>query len=303
MIIEPRKSAEEIDRRLSALTDPELSELLKDLNQGLLGDDLDSYASPYAPYWKRRIGLLALAGLFAMSVGFGAVAFQPQSHSRPPAKAATHAAAIALPHPHRPLAQHKASKRAVAPIAYRAPVTAPAAVPDEAAIRQARAQLLHERAMAAQAQARAAQAEHQAKVALQAQAAAQRRAHAEALAQAQAEAIAQQRARALSQAQAQAQAQDEQTRADALAREAAEQDWVRAHTSGPGTKSVDVPPGDNGRLSTGPSPRVPLPMPGPVDPNCTPHRGSLFTSLVTTAVLSHVKVGGTNLNAYVQLRP
>ena len=39
MIIEPRKSAEEIDRCLSALTDPELSDLLKDLNQGFLGDD------------------------------------------------------------------------------------------------------------------------------------------------------------------------------------------------------------------------------------------------------------------------
>jgi len=303
MIIEPRKSAEEIDRRLSALTDPELSEMLKDLNQGLLGHDLDSYTSPYAPYWKRRIGLLALAGLFAMSVGFGAVAFQPQPHSHPQAKAATHPAVVPPPRTHKVAVRHKAVKRIAPPLVYHAPVIGPAVVPDEAAIRQARAQLLHERTMATQAEARVAQAQHQAKLALQAQAAAQARAHAQAVAQAQAEAIAQQRARALSQAQAQAQAQDPQARADALAREAAEQDWVRAHTSGPGTKSVDVPPGDNGRLSTGPSPRVPLPMPGPVDPNCTPHRGSLFTSLVTTAVLSHVKVGGTNLNAYVQLRP
>ena len=296
MILEPRKSAEEIDRRLSALTDPELSALLQNLRDGFSSDDEDSYTSPQAPYWKRRIGLLALAGLFAMSSGFGFVAFQPASHTGTKAKAAV-APAPVRKHT-KNVARHVIPAVHVAPAAarVRAPILPAVTVtPNETLIRQARAQLLHERALAAAAQAETARAQYEARVAVQAKADAQARAHAEAVAQAQAEAVAQSRTEALqrAQAQAQAQAQDEQTRGDTLAREAAEQQWVRDHTSGPGTKSAG-PPSDTGTLSTGPSPRMPLPMPGPIDPNCTPHRGSLFMTLVAGAALSHVRVGGTN---------
>jgi len=312
MILEPRKSAEEIERRLSALTDPELAELLKGLNEGLSDHDLESYTSPYAPAWKRHVGMLALAGLFAMSAGYGFVAFQPKHNAAPQPKAHTAIAppvaqkkSAAVP---RRVAKHRA---APAPVAYHrvapvhavtvTPVAAPA--PNEALIRQARAQLIHERAVAAAAQAQAARAQHQAKLAMQAQAAAQARAQADAQARAQAEAQARAEATARAQAEAQTQAQSEaqaQSRADTLAREAAEQDWVRANASGPGTKSIIVPP-DTGRLGTNPSHGMPLPMPGPGDPNCTPHRASFFGAVVTSALIGHVRVGNTNVSNIVHL--
>jgi hypothetical protein len=170
---------------------------------------------------------------------------------------------------------------------------APLAVaPTEAQIRQARAQLLHERAIAAQARAETARAHQQAQLALQQAAMARSWAHAEALAQARAEAQAQRRAEALDRAQAQSQAQSVQQQQ--------EQDWVVQNASGSGTKAGVGPPADNGRMGTYPNPAAPVPAPGPVDPNCTPHRGSLFGAALTGVVLGHVRVGGTNLGSVVQ---
>jgi hypothetical protein len=301
MILEPSKSPEEIERRLSALNDPEFAEYLRAANPGLLGNEPNSYTSPAAPYWKRRIGFVVIAGLFAMSAGYGYVGVSNNSH--PNARAKPHAAAIAPPRRHAKVAvrrntvKHQTAvavhPRSVVVPAHRIStpaVTAPS--PNEALIRQARAQLLHERALAAQARADAARAQHQAKLAMQAQAQAQARANAVALSQALAEARAQARAQALARAQAQAEQEAQAQR---------EQDWVVQNASGSGTKPGVGPPPDSHRISTYPDANVPLPGPGPIDPNCTPHRGSLFGAALTSAVLSHVRVGGTNAGAILRM--
>lgn len=44
MILEPRKSAEEIDRRLAALTDSELAEVLRSVSREFAGGEPESYA-------------------------------------------------------------------------------------------------------------------------------------------------------------------------------------------------------------------------------------------------------------------
>ena len=289
MIIEPSKTAEEIERRLSTLNDPELAELLRTLGPGLLSGDAEtseepeSYTSPDAPYWKKRIGFSVLAGLLAMSTGFAYTVATSHSNVRAPHAAI---AAAAVSHHQKPAAHHRAPlhHRAPAPRAHAAiaPVHAIAAAPDEPQIRQARAQLLHEYALAAQARAQAARAEQQAKFALQQRADAQAWARAEALAQARAEA----RAEALEKAQAQ----------DAQARERAEEQAVQ-NAQDPSIKPGEsTPPSGTGRISTYPIPGAPIPMPGPIDTNCTPHRGSLFGS-----VLDHVRVGGVPVGGLLRL--
>jgi hypothetical protein len=300
MILEPSKTAEEIDRRLSALHDPELEDLLRAANPGLLGNEPHSYTSPAAPYWNRRIGLIVLAGLFAMSAGYGYVGSVSVSHLNARAKARA-AAIVPVRRRAKVAVRYRTAKPHVAAVTHARPVVAPLPVvsapsQNEALIRQARAQLVHERALAAQARADAARAQHQAKLAMQAQAQAQARANAVALSQALAEARAQARAEAL----ARAQAQSTQEQAES-ARQQQEQDWVVQNASGSGTKPGIAPPSDSHRISTYPAPGAPLPGPGPIDPNCTPHRGSLFGAALTGAVLSHVRVGGTNMGAILRI--
>src|SRR5579883_2350346 len=165
MILEPRKSAEEIERRLAALHDPELADLLDDLNRRFSGDeDSQGYTSPSAPYWKRRIALVALAGLLATSAGFASTVtlLREKNGTKPAApvpliapKHRATAAVVRVTQKQRVvIAPHHAAAAPHNVIA--APVRiAPVTAPDEAAIRQMRAQLLHERLLAAQAQARA----------------------------------------------------------------------------------------------------------------------------------------------------
>lgn len=305
MILEPRKSPQEIDRRLSALHDPELAELLR-AHAGDLASTAESYVSPSAPYWKKRIGYLTLAGLLAMSAGYASVYTSSHHGSR----TKPHAIAITPPthrHASRAVAHSRAAVHHAAPVAQHrakiAPVHAVQAVgPSEAMIRQERAQLMHERAVAAAARADAARAQHLAQLALQAKAQAQARAQA----QAQAEAIAQERAQEQAQAQAQAYAQaraqaQAQAQAEALARAQAQaieraQQQALQNATDPNIKPGDGPPPDVGRISTTPSGSVPLPAPGPIDPNCTPHRGALFNS-----VLDHVRVGGTSVGSLLRI--
>jgi|GEM_PF-4148588 len=307
MILEPTKSAEEIDRRLCALHDPELAEVLRAANPGLLGNEPDSYISPSAPYWQRRVGLIVLAGLFAISVGYGYSNYANNEHASPRTKSHAAAAVPVRAKHHQQVAVRRAAiKRHAAPATHAAavvvpqrvapvrPVSAPAA--DEALIRQARAQLLHERALAEQARAETAQARHQAELAMQAKAQAQARANAVALEQALAEARAQARAEAVARAQAQAQAEAAQA-----AQAEREQEWVVQNASGSGTKPGIGPPTDTHHVSTYPVPGGTLPGPGPIDPNCTPHRGSLFGSSLAGAALSQVRVGGTNLGAILRI--
>ncbi|MGZ3506012.1 MAG: hypothetical protein ACXWNJ_17300 [Vulcanimicrobiaceae bacterium] len=307
MILEPWKSAEEIDRRLSALNDPELAELLRAANRGLLGNDSESYTSQDAPYWKRRIGFIALAGLLAMSAGYASTLLS----SHPSEGAKPHAALTVPARPHFKVAVHHAVlKRHVVGVAHPRTLVAPVpvapvhvapvrvapvhpvsvAATNEALIRQARAQLLHERALAAQARAETARAQHEAKFAMQQQAAAQAWAQAEALAQARAEAQARAQAEALARAQAEnAEAQRAQ---DQAAQNASDRD----------IKTPDTPPINIGRMpypSTGvpvPSTGVPGPLPVPIGGNCTPHRGGLFG-----AVLDHVRVGGTSVGGLLRV--
>jgi hypothetical protein len=290
MILEPWKSAEEIERRLSAFNDPELTELLRSLNRDFSGTDAESYTAEDAPYWKKRISFVVLVGLLAMSAGYSFVA---GSHPRAAAK---HHPVAAVPapakHHAKPTPRHVAVTHHAAVVHPRPAVAAPvyvptAPAPDEALVRQARAQLLHERMIAAQARAAEARAQHQAKLAMQAQAQAQARAQAAAVAQARAEEVAQARAQALRQAQSQAQAQ-----ADAQWEEQRLQMAKDAQI-----KPGNVPPPTTGHMGTYPIPSAPAPAPGPViDPNCTPHRGSLFGT-----VLRNVRLGDTNVGAVLQL--
>src|SRR5579872_2670524 len=152
MILEPRKSAEEIERRLAALHDPELADLLDDLNRRFSGDeDPQSYTSPSAPYWKRRIALVALAGLLATSAGFASTVtlLREKNDTKPrtpvPLIAPKHRAKAAVVYAapkHRvlvtPHSNVETPHSAIAAPVRIAPVTAP----DESAIRQMRAQLL-----------------------------------------------------------------------------------------------------------------------------------------------------------------
>jgi hypothetical protein len=273
MILEPSKSAEEIERRLSTIRDPELAELLKSF--GREPTPPDDYTSSSAPYWKRRIGFIALAGLLAMSVGYGYNSATSASHASGQAKPLP-AAALVPRRPQRKLAAHHSLTQHVAVQHHAAivPIRPPAPAPDETLIRQVRAQLVHQRALAAQAQAEAARAHHQAKLAMQARAQAQERALESALAQARAEALA-------------------AARAEALAREQPEnaqaQEQARANAQDPQIKPGDAPPQATGRVSTLPNPGLPVPMPGPIDPNCTPHRGSLFRTVLTSAAIYEVQ--------------
>ncbi|HLI96927.1 MAG TPA: hypothetical protein VKT72_12695 [Candidatus Baltobacteraceae bacterium] len=282
MILEPSKSAEEIERRLSAIRDPELAELLKSFKREPSPSDApsytepDDYSSPYAPYWKRRIGFIALAGLLAMSVGYGynSATSHPGSQTKP-----LRAAALVPPRAHRKVAvRHSvAPATSVQHHAAVVPARAPAPAPDEAMIRQVRAQLVHQRTLAVQAQADAARAHYQAKLAMQARAQAQERALESALAQARAEALAAARAEALSREQAESALQRQQEQAEVNAQD-------------PQIKPGDEPPASTGRVSTYPNPSNPAPMPGPVmDPNCTPHRGSLFQNILTSAAIYEVQ--------------
>lgn len=300
MILEPWKSPQEIERRLAALNDPELEELLRSANRELTGAKTEIFTAPEAPYWKKRAALIALMGLIAMSAGYaGSLSHSPRHTGvkpaaavapvrRPAGHAARHVAAVPRIAPsHRAAVPHQ--RAAVATV-----VAAPAPVqPSEALIRQARAQLMREREIAAQARAQTAIAEHNAKVALRAQAAAQAQAQTEALAQARAEAVAQAKAEELAQSQAQALARAQQEAIDA---ERAQEQAVQ-NASDPNIKPGEGPPPSSGRISTYPSAGVPVPAPGPVDPNCTPHRGSL---LVNT-VLDHVRVGGTSVGGLLRL--
>ncbi len=291
MILHPWNSAEEIDRRLSALNDPELAELLKTLNRDFTGDP-ESYVSESAPYWKKRIAFIAFAGLLAMSAGYSY--FAAAAHS--PARVKHHAALVVPPRHHAKMAVRRIAVKhhaAPVPIVHRRTVIAPpvyapvVTAPDEAQIRQARAQLLHERALAAQAQADAARAHHQAQLAMQAQAQAQAQARAQALAQAKAEAVAQARTEALAREQAQAQAQ---AQADAQWEE------QRLENARESTKPGVIPPPPSGHMSTYPQPNAPAP-PGPViDPNCTPHRGSLFVR-----AMDSVRLGDTSVGAVLRI--
>jgi hypothetical protein len=299
MILEPWKSAEEIDRRLSALNDPELAELLKRLNrEATETDDSESYTSPTAPYWKKRIAFIALAGLFAMSAGVSAsLSVLHQSERAKPSVplAVTHkhpkaaVRRIVAVH-HTPLIRHHAAiapkrafvasaRPAIAPPAHQ---TAPA--PNETLIRQARAQLLHERALAEQARADAARAEHQAQLAMQARAQAQHQAQNQALEQALAQARAEARAEAIA----------AQQTASAQAELAKEQEQLREMTTSD-IKS-EPPPTGSGRIPTYSLPGAPIPMPGPVDTNCTPHRGSFFGSM-----LDQVRVGPTTAGTLLRM--
>ncbi len=275
MIIEPRKTAEEIDRRLSAFTDPALADLLEDLKRGFAGDDSESYTSASAPYWRRRIGFVALAGLFALSAGYASIATASHTALRAKPRAA---AAIPAPRHRKAAIRRLVVKRKTAlakAIVTPAIHAAPAAAQNEALVRHLRAQLLQERTPAAREKARAIDTHHQTAAAMQA-AMAREWARDEALAQARAEA----RAEAVASAQAD----------DAAAQERAHDRAVddAAQTAG-------TPPSNPGRVTSYPG-GAPLPIPGPIDTNCTPHRGSLFGTM-----LQHVRIGGTSVGGLLQL--
>ena len=299
MILEPWKDQEEIDRRLSALEDPELAELLRTANRDLFGDEHpESYTSPAAPYWKARIGYIALAGLLSLTAGFSATFSMRHPGTRvvpaAPVPAHRHAALGAVP---AKRSHHVAIAPKHHPTIYRAAV---AAAPSEVLIRQARAQLLHEQALATQAQAEAVQAQHRAQIAVRAREAAQARAHAEAVAQAQEEALAQARAEALAQARAEALAQERaqaQAEAEAQAQAQAQAQAAQAQAA----PDIDVKPGAGppptyGHISVYPVGGVPVPVPPPYDKNCTPSRGGIFRG-----ALDHVRVGGTNVGGLLRL--
>ena len=309
MILEPWKSAEEIERRLSALTDPELAELLRTANRDLFGDESESYTSQSAPYWKRRIGFMVLAGLLAMSAGYASVLLS--THPSPQTKPHVAGAVPARQHP-KVAVHHTTFKHNVAAVVHRtlvAPVhvvpahvasmpVAPVRVapmhplspaPDETLIRQARAQLLHERMLAARARADATRAEQQAKVAMQQQAEAQAWAQAEALAQARAEARAQE-----AQAQAEAQRAADLRYEEQMAQNSQARDIKTPDTPPMNVGRVPNPMSGEGVPSTGP---VPGPgLPGPIGGNCTPHRGSFFG-----AMLDQVRVGGTSVGGVLRI--
>lgn len=287
MILEPRKSTQDIDRRLAALTDPELAELLRGVNREFRDNDPESYAPPAAPYWKKRIALVALAGLMAMSAGFSAVVSTVRE--RPQAQPKLAPPALATPR-HRTASPRTPARRAAKPV-HAALAIAPVA-PSEALVRRARAALLHERALAAQAQADAraqeARAHREAQLVMRARA----EANAQSLEQALAQARAQARAEAIAQARAQAVAN-----AQAQALEAAQQQTLLENATDANIKpGAGVPPA-TGHMNTIPNPNNPVPAPGPVlDPNCTPHRGAFFNSM-----LDNVRVGGTNVGAVLRL--
>lgn len=284
MILEPWKSADEVDRRLAALNDPELAELIRTANRELFNEPPDA---PPVPFWKTRIGLLTLAGLCALAAGYSA-----QSHAPRPLVgiAPRHAAHIALPvKPKRHIAQ---VQHHAAPVRHVTPALAPAVAPSEQVIRRLRAQLAQERAIAAQERASALQA--------QAAASAQAHAHAVAQARAQAQAQAQELAQAKTQAVAQARAEEvARQQAEALTRAQSQAVPVTTQER-PVSTDMSIKPGDN------PPPSAPSisvysrpgnPVPGPViDPNCTPNRGTIFTH-----ALDHVRVGGTNAGALLRL--
>lgn len=267
MILEPKRSAEEIEQRLSALNDPELAELLEDLKRGLRGDESESYTAESAPYWRRRIGVIALAGLFALSAGFASVF--TATHSSVRAKPRTAAALPAARHHKTATRGRIAAKHTivhvtparVAPAIHFAPVVAP----HEALVRQVRAQAPH--------------VQHRVTTAMQASMA-REWAQAEALAQARAEA----RAEAVESARAE----------DAAAQQRAH-DQAVDQANGSVVRPSDSPPSTNGGITTYPN-GAPLPLPGPVDTNCTPHRGSLFGTM-----LDHVRVGGVNVGGLLRL--
>lgn len=295
MILEPWKSREEIDRRLSALTDPELAELLRAAGRELLEDESETYTAPSAPHWKKRVAYLALAGLIAMSAGYAATSREHQGAAvKPPVPAALphRTASHAVP-PVRHVAKHHVAPVHHAIAVYKRvafpPVHTVSAAPSEAAVRRAQAQVLHERAIAQQAQADVQRAHHQAQLAMQAQAQANQQALEAALARANAQA----RADALAKAQA-----DALARQQSEAEYAAQQEQALQNATDPGIKPGEAaPPSGGGRMSTYPSPNNPAPMPGPVlDPSCTPHRGSFFTS-----ALNHVRVGGTSVGGLLRL--
>jgi len=304
MILHPWKSAEEIDRRLAALDDPELIELLQRGRHDLLDGGEETYTAESAPYWNKRIGFMVLAGLFAMSAGLSA-SLSTQRHAAKvlpiapaPSRADRHATRVtprALP-----VVRHHV---AAAPKPHRAALVAPLPVPvhhavppSEAFVRQARAELLHEQAIALQAKREAAAAQHAARIAIQEQA------QARAEAQAQAQAVAQARAQAQQQAQAEAAAR---TQAEALTRAQAESEAMARseeqavqNVQNSGTKPAWVPPVTAGHMGTYPRPGAPAP--GPVlDPNCTPHRGHFFGS--ASSALYSVRVGPTTAGAVLQL--
>lgn len=290
MIFRPWTDPEEIDRRLSALDDPELVELLRAANRRLTESGAD-YTAPNAPYWKTRIALIALAGLAALTSGYFAGVrphavppAPPQHRQHHTARLVRHAKPVA--HAAPPAPAHR--RAALAPLH-----TASAAAASEALIRRTRAQLLHEHAIAVQARAEAARAHHQAVLAMQAQAKANQQALEAALARARAQA----RAEAIAQAQAQALA-----RAQAQAAAERAQEQALQNATDPNIKPGAGAPPDTGRIWSGAPPNLPMPAPGgpaggPIDPNCTPHRGSFLIN----AVLDHVRVGGTNAGALLQL--
>lgn len=292
MILEPRKSAEEIDRRLAALTDSELADLLRNVSRDFHDDEPEVYAPASAPYWKKRIALVALAGLMAMSAGFSAAVSPVRERPQAPPK---HIPAIAAARHHRaqrpPVRQRTAAVTQHRAAVHVAAAIAPAAQ-SEALVRRARAEMLHEQVLAAQAQAearaQAAAAHREAQLAMQARAEANAQALKEALAQARAQA----RAEAIAQARAQALAN-----AQAQQLEAAQQQALLENATDANIKpGAGVPP-TTGHMGTIPNPNNPVPAPGPVlDPNCTPHRGAFFNSL-----LDHVRVGGTNVGAVLRL--
>jgi DNA polymerase III gamma/tau subunit len=292
MIIEPRKSADEIDRRLSALDDPEFAEVIRAANR-----DIFHIPEPPAPYWKTRIGLMTLAGLFALAAGYSSYANAP----RPIPGIAPHRVARAHPVPtpvkHRsaPVTPHAAPARHA---------VAAAVAPSEATIRKIRAQLAQERAVAAQARSEALYAQHQAQVAMQERAEARAKAHAQAVAQAHAQAVAQAQVQAQARAEALAQARAEalaQARAQAQAKAQAElvpqsNEDRPAPSSGMSIKPGQAPPPSSPVISTYPVPNAIPPMPGPMDKNCTPSRGGIFIH-----ALNNVGVGGTSVGGLLRL--
>lgn len=282
MILEPWKSADEIDRRLAALNDPELAELIRAANRNLFNEPADA---PAPPFWKTRIGLLTLAGLCALAAGYSTTAHTPRPLAGTAPRHAARVVPAAKPNHQAVAVPH----RAVAPVRHATPVLAPAVAPSEHVIRKLRAQMVHERAVAEQAQAEAAYARHQAhaQALAQAQAQAQVQAKAEALAQAKAEALAQARAEEVARQQAQA-----LTRAQS---EAVQN--TQATSTETSIKPGDIPPPSSPHMSVYPIPNGVPPVPGPViDPNCTPNRGTIFMRAV-----DHVRVGGTNVGGLLRL--
>lgn len=288
MILEPWKSAEEIDKRLAALNDPELAELLRRENPSLLRTRAEEpELEPPTRVRKKHLTFMALAGLLAMAAGYASAFIGLH-------QAQTKALPIAIPvqtQRHVVRAVHvRTVRRAPVPIRHAAAAVAVPVAPvqhidtSSALIAQARAQIAHERALAQQAERHAALAQHNAQVAMQAQ----ERAQAQFLAQAQARAQTQARAEA---AQAEAQAR---LNSEAYARQ---QEQTVQNEQDPSIKPGDTPP-TGGTGSTYPTGAQPVPMPGPVDTNCTPSHGSIFRSM-----LSHVRVGGTNVGNLLRMVP